>query len=99
MALVLGEKDLLRLAVLLAALPVLAAWYVGRTRYKLACGRTLEPHRTPVGAIPTPDRDATIKGKDGNRASAARPTSPRDDQRAAADARASLVQGIARSGR
>jgi uncharacterized protein (DUF58 family) len=49
-AVVLGEKDLLRLAILLAALPVLAAWYVGRTRYKLACGRTLEPHRTPVGA-------------------------------------------------
>lgn len=49
-ALVLGEKDLLRLAILLAALPLLAAWYVGRSRYKLACGRTLEPHRTPVGA-------------------------------------------------
>ena len=28
-ALVLGEKDLLRLAILLAALPLLAAWYVG----------------------------------------------------------------------
>jgi uncharacterized protein (DUF58 family) len=49
-AVVLGEKDLLRLAILLGALPALAAWYVGRTRYKLACGRTLEPHRTPVGA-------------------------------------------------
>ncbi|HKT02455.1 MAG TPA: DUF58 domain-containing protein [Rugosimonospora sp.] len=49
-AVVLGEKDLLRLAVLLGVLPLLAAWYVGRTRYKLACGRTLEPHRTPVGA-------------------------------------------------
>jgi uncharacterized protein (DUF58 family) len=49
-ALLLGEKDLLRLAVLLAALPLLAAWYVGRSRYKLACGRTLEPHRTAVGA-------------------------------------------------
>jgi uncharacterized protein (DUF58 family) len=49
-AVVLGEKDLLRLAILLGALPLLAAWYVGRTRYKLACGRTLEPHRTPVGA-------------------------------------------------
>jgi uncharacterized protein (DUF58 family) len=47
---VLGEKDLLRLAILLGVLPLLAAWYVGRTRYKLACGRTLEPHRTPVGA-------------------------------------------------
>src|SRR5256885_10138714 len=49
-ALAFGEKDLLRVAVLIAALPLLAAWYVGRTRYKLACTRTLEPHRTPVGA-------------------------------------------------
>jgi uncharacterized protein (DUF58 family) len=50
LSLVFGEKDLLRVAVLVAALPLLAAWYVGRTRYKLACTRTLQPHRTPVGA-------------------------------------------------
>jgi uncharacterized protein (DUF58 family) len=49
-ALLLGEKDLLRVAVLLAALPLLAAGYVGRTRYKLACTRSLDPHRVPVGA-------------------------------------------------
>jgi uncharacterized protein (DUF58 family) len=49
-ALVLGEKDLLRVAVLLAILPLLAAAYVGRSRYKLACGRALDPHRVPVGA-------------------------------------------------
>ncbi len=49
-ALILGEKDLLRVAVLLVALPLLAAAYVGRSRYKLACSRTLEPHRVPVGA-------------------------------------------------
>jgi uncharacterized protein (DUF58 family) len=48
-ALFFGEKDLLRLAILLAALPLLAASYVGRTRYNLACSRTLEPHRVPVG--------------------------------------------------
>jgi uncharacterized protein (DUF58 family) len=48
-ALVLGEKDLLRVSILLAALPLLAASYVGRTRYKLSCTRTLEPHRAPVG--------------------------------------------------
>src|SRR5256884_2281354 len=45
-----GEKDLLRVAVLIGLLPLLAAWYVGRTRYKLACTRSLEPTRTPVGA-------------------------------------------------
>jgi uncharacterized protein (DUF58 family) len=50
LALVFGEKDLLRVAVLIAVLPLLAAWYVGRTRYKLACTRALQPHRTPVGA-------------------------------------------------
>ena len=35
-ALILGEKDLLRVAALLAILPLLAAAYVGRSRYKLA---------------------------------------------------------------
>ncbi|GAB3142061.1 hypothetical protein GCM10027290_15630 [Micromonospora sonneratiae] len=49
-AVLLGEKDLLRVAILLAALPLLAVLYVGRSRYKLACQRTLEPHRVPVGA-------------------------------------------------
>lgn len=49
-AIVLGERDLLRVAVLLAALPLLAAAYVGRSRYKLACTRSLEPGRTPVGS-------------------------------------------------
>jgi len=49
-AIILGEKDLFRVAVLLAALPLLAAFYVGRTRYRLACSRSLEPHRAQVGA-------------------------------------------------
>jgi uncharacterized protein (DUF58 family) len=49
-AFILGEKDLLRVAILLAALPLLAAAYVGRTRYRLACSRTLEPHRAQVGS-------------------------------------------------
>ena len=46
-ALILGEKDLLRVAVLLAALPLLAAAYVGRSRYRLACTRALEPEPGP----------------------------------------------------
>ena len=49
-AIVLGERDLLRVAVLLAALPLLAAAYVGRSRYKLACTRSLDPGRAPVGS-------------------------------------------------
>jgi uncharacterized protein (DUF58 family) len=49
-ALVLGERDLLRVAVLLVALPVLAAAYVGQTRYRLACTRAVDPGRVPVGS-------------------------------------------------
>jgi uncharacterized protein (DUF58 family) len=49
-AIILGERDLLRVAVLLAALPLLAAAYVGRSRYKLACTRSLDPGRAPVGS-------------------------------------------------
>lgn len=49
-ALILGERDLMRVASLLAVLPLLAAAYVGRSRYKLSCTRALDPHRVPVGA-------------------------------------------------
>ncbi|WP_250030463.1 DUF58 domain-containing protein [Paractinoplanes maris] len=49
-AIILGERDLLRVAILLAALPLLAAAYVGRSRYKLACTRSLDPGRAAVGS-------------------------------------------------
>ncbi|GAA1833163.1 DUF58 domain-containing protein [Luedemannella flava] len=49
-AIILGEKDLLRVAVLLAALPLLAAAYVGQTRFRLSCTRWIEPVRVPVGS-------------------------------------------------
>jgi len=48
-AFVLGERDLLRVAILLAALPLIAAAYVGTTRYRLSCTRSVEPGRVPVG--------------------------------------------------
>lgn len=48
-AVILGERDLLRVAILLAAIPLLAAAYVGQTRYRLSCTRTVEPARAPVG--------------------------------------------------
>jgi uncharacterized protein (DUF58 family) len=48
-ALLLGEKDFLRIAVLVAALPLLAAWSVGRSRYRLSCHRSLDPNRVQVG--------------------------------------------------
>lgn len=47
-ALVLGEKDLLRVAVLLLILPVLAIAYVGRNRHTLTCSRSLDPRRVTV---------------------------------------------------
>ena len=49
-ALILGENDLLRVAVLMAALPALAVIYVGRARYRMSCVRTLSPRRVPVGS-------------------------------------------------
>jgi uncharacterized protein (DUF58 family) len=49
-AFMLGERDLLRVAVLLAALPLLAAAYVGQTRYRLSCTRSVDPIRVPVGS-------------------------------------------------
>src|SRR6266545_2140185 len=48
-ALLLGEKDLLRVAALLALLPLLAVFAVARARYRLTCSRVLQPHRTPIG--------------------------------------------------
>lgn len=48
-SLLFGEKDFLRVGVLLATLPLLAAWNVGRSRYRLACSRVLEPNRVQVG--------------------------------------------------
>ncbi|HEX6871553.1 MAG TPA: DUF58 domain-containing protein [Micromonosporaceae bacterium] len=50
-AIILGERDLLRVAILLAALPLLAAAYVGQTRYRLSCTRSVDPGRVPVGTV------------------------------------------------
>jgi uncharacterized protein (DUF58 family) len=52
-AVVLGQRDLLRAAVFLLALPLVAAVLVSRTRYRLACGRLLEPPRIEVGRTST----------------------------------------------
>lgn len=49
-ALLLGEKDLLRVAVLLVVLPVLAVAHVGRSRHKLTCSRSLDPRRVTAGS-------------------------------------------------
>lgn len=48
-AFVVGERDLIRLGVLILALPVLSAIAVARSRYRLSCTRRLTPRRVPVG--------------------------------------------------
>lgn len=48
-AVVLGQTDLLRIAVLLAALPLGCAVVLGRSRYRLALTRTITPHRVVAG--------------------------------------------------
>jgi uncharacterized protein (DUF58 family) len=48
-----GEHDLLRVAVLIIALPLLAAMVVARTRYRLSCARRLSPARVEVGSDST----------------------------------------------
>jgi len=48
-ALVVGEKDLMRVAALIAAMPLLSAFALARTRYKLISARVLDPQRTEVG--------------------------------------------------
>ena len=45
----LGQRDLLRAAVFLVALPLTAAAVVARTRYRLACKRHLDPPRVEAG--------------------------------------------------
>ncbi|MDH6132640.1 uncharacterized protein (DUF58 family) [Kitasatospora sp. MAA4] len=45
----LGQSALLRVGVLLAALPLAAAVLLVRTRYRVASGRRLTPHRAPAG--------------------------------------------------
>ncbi|GAA2280744.1 DUF58 domain-containing protein [Nonomuraea roseoviolacea subsp. roseoviolacea] len=53
MAVLLGENDLFRIGVLVAALPLLAAMVAARTRYRLSCARRLDPARAEVGGEAT----------------------------------------------
>jgi uncharacterized protein (DUF58 family) len=48
-AISLAQADLLRIAVLLIALPLVSAWVVARTRYRLTSTRRLSAARTPAG--------------------------------------------------
>jgi uncharacterized protein (DUF58 family) len=48
-ALLLGEKDLLRVAILLLVLPMASVAVVARARFRLACVRSITPERIGVG--------------------------------------------------
>lgn len=48
-ALALGQRDLLRVGVLLAVVPLLTVVVLGRARYRLACTRTVSPARVEAG--------------------------------------------------
>ena len=52
-AVVLGQRDLLRAAVFLVALPLAALAIVSRSRYRLACARSLAPPRVEAGHTST----------------------------------------------
>ena len=48
-AVLVGQRDLLRVGVLLTALPLMSAWVVARGRYRLSCSRQVEPGRVSAG--------------------------------------------------
>src|SRR5882757_5684083 len=62
-ALLLGQKDLLRVGVLLVALPLVAALVVGRTRLRLQVRRSLSPDQIPVGTPATVELTLTNQGR------------------------------------
>src|SRR5690348_12062579 len=52
-ALLLGQRDLLRAGIFLLVLPLAAAGFVVRTRYRLTCSRRLDPPRVEAGQSTT----------------------------------------------
>jgi uncharacterized protein (DUF58 family) len=47
--LILQERDLIRVAVLLTAIPLVAVGFAARTRFRLTCARRVEPARVAAG--------------------------------------------------
>ena len=45
-----GQRDVLRIAVLLLALPLISAWLASRTHFRLGAERTISPTHVPVGS-------------------------------------------------
>ena len=45
-----GQRDVLRIAVLILALPLISAWLASRTHFRLGAERTISPTHVPVGS-------------------------------------------------
>jgi len=45
-----GQRDVLRIAVLLLALPLISAWLASRTHFRLGAERSISPTHVPVGS-------------------------------------------------
>jgi uncharacterized protein (DUF58 family) len=61
-AMLAGQRDVMRLALLLLALPVVAAVLVSRARLRLSCERSVEPAQVTLGS---PMRGRITLGQDG----------------------------------
>jgi uncharacterized protein (DUF58 family) len=57
-----GQRDVMRLGLLLALLPLIAAILVARARLRMSCERSVEPAQVPLGS---PMRGQLILGQDG----------------------------------
>ncbi len=57
-----GQRDVMRLGLLLLALPAIAAVLVSRARLRMSCERSVEPAQVPLG---TPMRGKITLGQDG----------------------------------
>ena len=57
-----GQRDVMRIGLLLAILPVVAAILVARARLRMTCERAVEPARVPLGS---PMRGRITLGQDG----------------------------------
>ena len=57
-----GQRDVMRIGLLLAALPVIAAVLVARARLRMSCERAVEPAQVPLGS---PMRGQITLGQEG----------------------------------
>ena len=62
-AVVLGQQDLLRVGALLALLPVVTAFFVGQSRYRLGLVRTVSPSQVAAGKEARVQLDLTNDGR------------------------------------